>query len=126
MALPTWVARANRYLANPIVTRFAGRVPPFAILEHTGRQSGKRYRIPVIVFRTGETFTIALTYGAKTDWVKNVVAAGHCTIEYRRRMYHLVRPRLGDDPTLSWAPLPVRLIEGRVGATEYLRLDIAL
>ena len=124
MAVPIWVARANRYLVNPIVKRFAGRVPPFALLEHRGRQSGKRYRIPIIVFRTGDTFTIALTYGAKTDWVKNVRAAGCCTIKYRRRRYLLVRPRLGEDPTVSWAPLPVRLIEGRVGATEYLRLDV--
>ncbi len=125
MALPQWLARANRYLANPIITRFAGRVPPFAILEHAGRKSGKHYCIPMIVFRTGETFTIALTYGAKTDWVKNVLAAGGCTIQYRGRGFRLVHPQLGTDPTLSWAPRPVRLIEGRVGATEYLRLDIA-
>ena len=79
----------------------------------------------MIVFRTGETFTIALTYGAKTDWVKNVLAGGGCTIIYRGSEYHLVRPRLGSDPALSWAPLPVRIIEGSIGATEYMRLDIA-
>lgn len=125
MAVPQWIARTNRYLANPIIRLFAGRLPPFAMLEHRGRKSGKHYRIPMIVFRHGETFTIALTYGPKTDWAKNVLAAGGCTIEHRGHTYRLVRPRLGSDPTLSWAPLPVRLVEGHAGATEYMRLDIA-
>lgn len=116
---PSTVDRSyNPHLANPITAHFAGWLPPFAILEHRGRTSGKYYRIPMIVSRRGETFTIALTCNAKTDWVKNVLAGGGCTIEHRGQAHHLIRSRLADAPALSWAPLPVRLIEGRVGATE--------
>ena len=125
MALPQWLARANRRLTNPIFRQFAGFLPPFAMLEHRGRKSGKAYRIPIIVFPDGNEFVIVLTYGAETDWVKNVTAAGGCTVEYRRRTIHLVRPRIVTDTEKRYAPLPFRLLLARIGPKECMRFDVA-
>ena len=64
MKLPQRLARFNRHVTNPIQRMWAGWAPSFAIIEHLGRRSGKRYRTPVNVFtarmrRNGKTFGIA-------------------------------------------------------------------
>jgi len=61
---------------NPVTRLFAGRMPGFAILTHVGRTSGKTYRTPINVFRRGDSYVFALTYGSDVHWVKNVMAAG--------------------------------------------------
>ena len=94
MPFPEAVARFNRRVTNPIIGRFAGIVGPLAIVEHRGRRSGTRYRTPVMAFPEGGEVIVALTYGPEVDWVKNVIAAGGCTIAYRRRRIRLADPRL--------------------------------
>ncbi len=94
--------------------------PGFRDAHPPGPKSGRLYRIPINLFRRPGGYRFALTYGADTDWVKNVLAAGGCTIRTRRRDVTLVEPRLGSDPTLSWAPIPARWILPRINAVEYL------
>lgn len=111
MPLPRAVARTNRAILNPIVRRFAGRVAPFALVNHTGRKSGSAYRTPVWGFPTPAGFTIVLTYGPGADWVRNVLAAGRCDIVYRNRAITLTDPTLIDaDPRTQ--PLPGILKRG--------------
>ncbi|WP_077090378.1 nitroreductase family deazaflavin-dependent oxidoreductase [Mycobacterium rhizamassiliense] len=80
MQLPQGLARFNRYVTNPIQKMWAGWAPSFAIIEHTGRKSGKTYRTPVSAFnatvdgRPG--IAVLLTYGPDRDWLKNLRAAG--------------------------------------------------
>jgi deazaflavin-dependent oxidoreductase (nitroreductase family) len=115
----------NRYL-NRLTRPLAGRLPGFAILTHRGRTSGRTYQTPVNVFRRGDEYFFFLTYGSDSQWVKNVLAAGSCSIETRRRVVELVEPELVTDPELRPAPAPVRLIEQRIaGVTEYLRMRAA-
>jgi len=76
MPIPRWVAHANRYVTNPIARMFAGRVGPLAIIEHVGRSSGTAYRTPVIAYPTTTGWVVPMTYGAGTDWQKNLEAAG--------------------------------------------------
>lgn len=47
-----------------------------------------------MAFPRGSSFTIALTYGPKTDWVKNVMAAGSFQLVYKGREIALTNPRL--------------------------------
>lgn len=94
MPLPRFLPAVNRRVVNPVSRRFAGRIPPFAIVVHRGRRSGKEYQAPIMAFRSPTGFAIALTYGPETDWVRNVLAAGTCTLEYRREAIPLVAPRL--------------------------------
>ena len=85
-------------VVNPITRPFAGRLPGFGILSYVGRRSGRRYRTPINVFRHGQDYVVALTYGSDVDWVKNVVAAGGCELETMGRSVHLTDPRLFVDP----------------------------
>jgi deazaflavin-dependent oxidoreductase (nitroreductase family) len=112
----------NRYV-NPVTRTLAPRLPGFAILVHRGRTSGRSYRTPVNVFRRGDEYFFFLTYGSDVQWVKNVLAAGGCSIETRGRVVELVEPELVTDPELRPAPAAVRLFERRVaGVTQYLRM----
>ena len=123
MPLPQGLARFNRRATNRLTGLFAGRAPGFAILTHVGRRSGRTYRTPVNVFRRGGEYIIVLTYGAGSDWVRNVLAAGTAELLTRGRRVRLTNPRIVVDPHMRWAPLPTRLLLPRLaGVTEYMRL----
>lgn len=94
--LPDGLARFNRRFLNPVMLKVAGRVPPLAVVAHTGRRSGRTFRTPVAVFRNGRTWAFALTYGADRDWVKNVLAAGEFQLEWGGRTLALHAPRRVD------------------------------
>jgi deazaflavin-dependent oxidoreductase (nitroreductase family) len=122
MPLPQRVARFNRRVTNRITRPFADRLPGFGIVIHTGRTSGRTYRTPINVFRDGNDYIIALTYGPEADWVRNVQAAGGCQIVTRGRRISLTNPRLVTDPRRQWAPPLVRLILGLTNVPQCLRL----
>ena len=67
----------------------------------------------------------ALTYGADTQWVKNVLAAGSCSLRTRGRDIRLVDPELVHDPSRSLMPWPVRTILGLDDVADFLRMRIA-
>jgi deazaflavin-dependent oxidoreductase (nitroreductase family) len=115
----------GRYV-NPLARPVARRLPGFAILTHRGRKTGRAYRTPINVFRRGDQYFFFLTYGSDAQWVKNVLAAGSCSIETRGRVVELVEPELVTDPELRPAPPHVRFIERRIaGVTQYLRMRAA-
>jgi deazaflavin-dependent oxidoreductase (nitroreductase family) len=123
MPVPRFVARINRRFVNPVSRRFAGRIPPFAIIEHRGRKSGTLYRTPIMAFPSNDGFLIALTYGSEIDWVRNVIAAGGGTIMYRNRSIPLSAPRLikGNAAEMP-LPAPVRAVLRLLNVTEFLGL----
>ena len=122
MPLPRRLAQINRSVTNRILGRMAGWMPGFAIVLHTGRHSGRAYRTPVNAFRMDGGYRIALTYGANSDWVRNVMAAGGCQIVTRRTRHSLTEPRILNDPRRRWAPPIVRQVLGVAGASEYMQL----
>ena len=117
-----WVATFNLAVTNRITTQFAGHLPGFVILTHTGRKSGQSYRTPVNVFRTPQGFLVALTYGQQAHWVQNVLAAGGCRVETRGVTYQLSAPVVVHDPSRRRFPLPVRTILRVIGASDFLQL----
>jgi deazaflavin-dependent oxidoreductase (nitroreductase family) len=117
-----WVAAFNLAVVNRVTGRFAGRAPGFGILTHVGRNSGRACRTPVNVFRTGDGFVIALTYGREAHWVRNVLAAGGCRLQTRRVEYQLAEPAIGHDPARRQFPPAVRVILRIIGARDFLRL----
>jgi deazaflavin-dependent oxidoreductase (nitroreductase family) len=110
---------------NPLSRRFAGWLPGFGLLIYAGRKTGRRYRTPINVFRRGNFYVFALTYGSEVDWVRNVLAAGGCELRTRGRDVPLVEPELLDDPAGRLMPLPVRLFLRLNRVTEYLRMRAA-
>ncbi len=119
------VARFNRRVTNRVTGLIADRAPGFAILHHTGRRSGKAYATPINAFRDGNDYLFALTYGAETDWLKNVLAAGGCEIVTRGQRIRLTNPRILADAGIGWAPLPVRLVLRAIHAPQYVRMTRA-
>jgi deazaflavin-dependent oxidoreductase (nitroreductase family) len=65
-----------------------------SVVRHVGRRSGRTYQTPVVVARHDDSFLIALPYGERTDWLKNVLAAGSATITAGGRDYDVDRPEM--------------------------------
>ncbi|MCQ4120075.1 nitroreductase family deazaflavin-dependent oxidoreductase [Rhodococcus tibetensis] len=120
MALPRTVARFNRVATNRVTRHVATVLPGFAVVMHRGRKSDRLYRTPVNVFVVDGRYRFALTYGANSDWVRNVLAAGGCTIETRGKTVALTDPRLVEDSSHLWAPPGVRTVLRALSVDSYL------
>jgi deazaflavin-dependent oxidoreductase (nitroreductase family) len=98
MQFPQRLARFNRHVTNPIQRMWAGWLPPFAIIEHVGRRSGKPYRTPVNVFSTNVNgkggVAVVLTYGPDRDWLKNLTAAGGGRMRRNGKSFGIADPRV--------------------------------
>jgi deazaflavin-dependent oxidoreductase (nitroreductase family) len=124
MPLPRALARANRVGLNRVMRRVAPRLPGFGLLTHRGRRSGREFRTPINLFAHGGGYRIALTYGADADWVRNVLAAGECTVVTRGRTLRLTDPRLVVDRTRTGIPAPARVVLGVIDVQQFLDLAV--
>jgi deazaflavin-dependent oxidoreductase (nitroreductase family) len=123
MPLPRQVAELNRVAANPVVRLFAGRVPPLALILNRGRRSGRQYRTPVVGWFAQDEFTVPLTYGPNTDWVRNLQTAGGGRLITRGRSYRIEAPEISRG--IRRAPGVLRLIRRVlpvINVDHYLRL----
>jgi len=91
--LRTWVRHVNKASFNRLTLTFAGR-HMFAIVHHLGRRSGRAYTTPVVVWPLPDGFIMPLPYGTDTDWCRNVLAAGQCTIQWHGRTSPVTRPEV--------------------------------
>ncbi|MFD4422053.1 nitroreductase family deazaflavin-dependent oxidoreductase [Agromyces sp. NPDC058484] len=91
---PRWAVRAT----EPLVLAFSGRrwFPLWAVVHHRGRKSGNDYATPIAVIPTAATdvFLIGLPWGPKTNWARNVLAAGGATVTWKGRDHRATEPRL--------------------------------
>lgn len=87
-------ARFNRSVANPVIRPFAGWVPPFAVVRHRGRVSGRGYATPVWAFATRDGLVFALLYGSISDWAKNVLAADEASVMRHGKTARYGEPQL--------------------------------
>jgi deazaflavin-dependent oxidoreductase (nitroreductase family) len=122
MSISKRVARFNKRVTNRVTRHIASWMPGFAIVSHVGRRSGRRYRTPVNVFRDGDRYLFALTYGPDSDWVRNVLAAGGCEIETRRKTVELRDPKRFTDPARQLIPIPARWILRLLDVNEFVTL----
>ena len=114
MVFPPWFEKLQVKYFNPAVKPFARLMPGMATIKHRGRKSGRQYETIVTAYRKGGVLAIALGHG-KTDWVKNVLAAGEADLHLVRRDLHLVNPRIipAGGPA-DGLPLMARLQAGRM------------
>lgn len=126
MPLPRAIPRLARRWFNPHVLGLARHHPPFAVVYHQGRRSGRRYRTPVVAVAVarpdgGVDAVFALPYGAGVDWVRNGQAAGYLVLERRSHAYRLddLRVLHGDD-ALAILPGVVRAILVPLGTRDAL------
>ena len=84
-----------RTLSNRTFLAISGRwLRAYSIVYHVGRTSGRNYRNPVSAYPLGDGFVIAVLYGAESNWVRNVIAAGKFTLRTKGRDYILERPEI--------------------------------
>jgi deazaflavin-dependent oxidoreductase (nitroreductase family) len=93
MLFPPWLESLQIKYINPAIRPVARYLPTFAIVKHRGRTSGKDYETLVNAYCKGHVLAIGLAHG-KTNWVKNVLAAGEADVHLFRRDVHITNPRV--------------------------------
>ena len=117
------MAHFNRRVTNHLTRPLARRLPGFGIVIHTGRKSNREYETPVNVFKAPGGYLIALTYGADSEWVKNVLAADGCELITRAHSYHLSSPRIVPNANQHPVPSLVRPALRLLRVTDFLHLS---
>lgn len=80
---------------RPLALRSAGKEGSgTSVVRHVGRQSGRTYETPVIAARHEDHFLIALPYGKRTDWLKNVLDKGSAVIVTSGHTYEIDLPEV--------------------------------
>lgn len=112
--------RARRPLAVDVLRRFsrlfnrmqmqtAGSPGAYAsVIRHVGRRSGRTYQTPVGAVPIEDGFVIALPYGTKSNWVRNVLASGAATLINDGHAYRVDRPEL----------IPLETVANRFSASD--------
>lgn len=117
-------AGARRF--NTFAVKLAGRryFPPWALVRHVGRTSGRSYSTPVApLTRKSDVIIIGLPWGEKTDWVRNIQAAGGCTVEWKGTSIPVSQPTFVDKEVAFAAANRVqRFALGRKTPASFLQL----
>lgn len=137
IAITSPTAREPRF--GGILWRFARRTtalmlplagrrwnPVFAVLEHRGRRTGRRYEAPLAARRVAGGFVIALSFGTQVDWYRNLVAAGRGSLRWRDHTYLVGAPEVvGADIGLASFHLIQRAALRLGGIDDFIRLPDA-
>ena len=79
-------------LTRPLALKHAGTpASSTSVVRHQGRRSGAVYATPVVAAWQDDGFLIALPYGDRTDWAKNVLASGKAENVTRGHTYGVDR-----------------------------------
>jgi deazaflavin-dependent oxidoreductase (nitroreductase family) len=113
-SMPSWLPKVNKRLVNPVQLLWAPRLPPFAVIVHRGRRTGAEHRTPVLAWRSGSTLYVVLFYGSRTQWVRNVRAAGGGEVIRRGRRRRFGGVRIVRDPSAEPLPRVVRVAARRM------------
>ena len=98
---PTWLPKFNERFVNPLQRLWAPWLPPWALVEHTGRKSGAARRTPVLALRSGNDLVVLLYYGTRTQWIRNLEAAGGGAVVRVGRRRAITGTRLVREPLPS-------------------------
>ena len=80
---------------RPLALRSAGKEgSATSVISHVGRRSGRIYQTPVVAAAHDDGFLIALPYGERTDWLKNVLAKGSATLRTGGKTYQVGTPEV--------------------------------
>lgn len=82
-------------VVNPILVRrglAGGSHSEIGTIEHVGRTSGTRRFTPIHPEPTKHGFRVLVPLGMKSEWARNVLAAGHCRIHLRDEVFDLDEP----------------------------------
>ena len=113
----------NRVVDPILVERgLAGRgASEIGTLEHVGRKSGTRRLTPIHPVVVPDGMRIVVPLAERSEWARNVLAAGGCQIELHGTVHELDLPVLAVPQDVPGLPAPVRWL-GTVLDTRYLLL----
>jgi deazaflavin-dependent oxidoreductase (nitroreductase family) len=121
---PDWYRRLVR-LTHPILYRLGlvgGQRSSLASIEYVGRKSGRLRQTPVWAFVTDDHVLVGLPYGRGVDWVRNVLASGHCRMRIHGQVYELDEPQVRASAELPELPGWRKRMFSE--SMEYLRLRV--
>jgi deazaflavin-dependent oxidoreductase (nitroreductase family) len=111
-------------VVNPLLLRrgLAGKGrSEIGTLEHIGRRSGMKRLTPIHPERTQNGFRIVVPLGTRSEWARNVIAAGHCRIRLHDQVFGLDEPTMVDAAEAKDLPWPLRRVMTTLGF-KYLNL----
>lgn len=119
------IRRMNRSVTNPRVMRTAGTPETqTSFIEHVGRNSGQNYRTPVDVIESPTGLLIALPYGTRADWLRNVLAAGSATVVTQGRRVGVRQPTIvATDDVAELIPKRTMRMLRLFGVGQFLHLE---
>jgi deazaflavin-dependent oxidoreductase (nitroreductase family) len=121
---PRMGTRLTNEVVNPFLVRQgisgAGR-SELGTLEHVGRRTGTRHLTPIHPVPTEDGFKIVVPLGPRSQWVQNVLAAGHCRLQVHDTVYELDEPVLLAAGEMPDMPGPAARALDRIGV-QYLLL----
>lgn len=109
---------------RPLAMRNAGKEGSgTTVVRHVGRRSGRAYETPVVAVEYDDSFLIALPYGERTDWLKNVLAQGSATLVTHGHTYQVDRPEVipMTEASAHFRPREQRM-QRRFGVAQALRV----
>lgn len=122
MPMPRWVAQVNKRVFNKVELKRGAR----PVMLHVGRSSGREHRTPLDAHQVDGGYLFFPIYGSSSDWVRNVIAAGHAQLEVDGERVELMSPRLIDqDEARQQLPDSVKLPPSFLRVAEFLRMDLA-
>jgi deazaflavin-dependent oxidoreductase (nitroreductase family) len=121
MPMPRWLAKVNRRVFNPIEIRRGAR----PVLIHVGRSSGATYQTPLDAHRVADGYVFIPNYGPRSDWVRNILAAGAARLRTGGEEFELTSPRMVRKADV-WSTLPAgtKTPPGIKDDSELLRMDL--
>lgn len=121
MPLPKWLAQINKRVFNKMELKRGIR----PVLSHVGRSSGTTYHTPLDAHPVDNGFIFMANYGARSDWVKNIMAAGNAHLTKDGEEFDLVSPRLvTKDVAFEQMPADTKELPGFMKVTEFLQMDV--
>lgn len=120
MPMPSWWGHVNKRLFNPRAIA-SGRWP---VLTHVGRTSGTTFHTPLDAHPVDGGYLFVLVYGSRSDWVRNVLAAGSARLRVDGKDVALTAPRIvADEEAFRVLPDTVARPPKLLRITEFLRMD---
>ena len=121
MPLPKWLAQLNKHTFNKLEVK-RGKRP---VLTHVGRSSAKTFHTPLDAHPVAGGYIFMINYGARSDWVQNILAAGAAQLTVDDETIELESPRLvTKDVALPQMPDGTKELPGWMNITEFLQMDI--
>jgi deazaflavin-dependent oxidoreductase (nitroreductase family) len=119
--LPRRLAIAFGPVSRPLAGRRWFRL--WGVLHHVGRSSGTPYATPVVARRIPGGFIIPLPFGERTQWLRNLDAAGSARIRWNGGDFQVVEPRVValDDVLTSFRPVERAIM--RRARSRFVRVD---